>query len=81
MGPINRLTIDMLLQKAVIVRKAIEAGEYNSISEVICDDLRGWVWKPDAAGREGQELRAASGPVWRAGWAFRLKAFLPNCDT
>jgi antitoxin ParD1/3/4 len=59
MPTIEKLSIALPTEMAMIVRQAVEAGEYSSQSEVVRDALRDWTHKRYLRAQGLQELRKA----------------------
>lgn len=57
MPTVEKLSIALPPEMAAIVRRAVEAGEYSSNSEVIRDALRDWTHKRNVRGQVIAELR------------------------
>lgn len=58
MGQIDKRSITLSPELAAAVDKAVDAGEYASVSEVIRDALRLWKERRDLFGYTLEELRA-----------------------
>jgi antitoxin ParD1/3/4 len=58
MSTIERFTVTLTSEMAESVRRAVQAGEYASSSELIRDALRDWRHKRALQEQELQELRA-----------------------
>jgi antitoxin ParD1/3/4 len=59
MPTIEKLSIALPTEMAIVVRQAVEAGEYSSQSEVVRDALRDWTYKRNLRAQGLQELRRA----------------------
>ena len=57
MGQVEKLSIAVSSEMADELRAAVEAGEYNSVSEVIRDALRDWRVRRKFEALEVDELR------------------------
>ena len=63
MANVEKLSVALTPEMAEMVRRAVEAGEYASTSEVIREALRDWKLKRESREREIEELRR----LWREG--------------
>jgi antitoxin ParD1/3/4 len=68
MADLESVTIALPEPIAASVRAAVEAGEYNSTSEVLRDALRLWETRRELRARDVEELRRR----WDAGKASGL---------
>ena len=59
MAEVERMTIALTAEMADTVRKAVEAGDYASASEIVREALRDWSDKRLVRMKEIGELRAA----------------------
>ncbi|MFZ0743781.1 MAG: type II toxin-antitoxin system ParD family antitoxin [Terracidiphilus sp.] len=57
MPTVEKLSIALPLEMAAVVRRAVEAGEYASNSEVIRDALRDWTHKRNLREQSLTDLR------------------------
>lgn len=57
MPTVEKLSIALPTEMAVLVRQAVDAGEYSSNSEVIRDALREWTYKRKLREQGLQNLR------------------------
>jgi antitoxin ParD1/3/4 len=60
MPTIVKLSIALPVEMATLVRRAVDAGEYSSNSEVIRDALRDWTHKRNLREQSLSQLRNAS---------------------
>jgi antitoxin ParD1/3/4 len=58
MGDIERLTVALPTEMAVMVKLAVDSGDYASVSEVIRDALRAWKFRRSAQLIEEEEIRS-----------------------
>lgn len=59
MPTVEKLSIALPSEMATVVRRAVEAGEYSSNSEVIRDALRDWTHKRKLREQSLSDLRKA----------------------
>jgi antitoxin ParD1/3/4 len=57
MPTVEKLSIALPTEMAVLVRQAVDAGEYSSNSEVVRDALREWTYKRKLRAQGLQNLR------------------------
>lgn len=65
MPGVEKISIALTQDMALLVRQAVESGEYASNSEVIRDALRDWKLKRTLRDQQIEELRQ----LWREGIA------------
>jgi antitoxin ParD1/3/4 len=72
MAEIERLSIALPTPMADAVRRAVDAGEYASASEVVRDALRLWEWRRQLRERDLEVLRQRWDEGKHSGRAGRL---------
>jgi antitoxin ParD1/3/4 len=57
MGDIERMTVALPTEMAVLVKSAVDSGDYASVSEVFRDALRSWKYRRSMQFFEEEEIR------------------------
>ena len=63
MPAVEKISIALTKDMAVLVREAVDSGDYASASEVVRDALRNWKHKRALEGRQVAEVRR----LWQEG--------------
>jgi len=74
MPTVEKLSIALPIEMATLVRRAVDAGEYSSNSEVIRDALRDWTHKRNLREQSLSHLRKA----WQAAVADDSEGLDPD---
>jgi antitoxin ParD1/3/4 len=74
MPTIEKLSIALPKEMATLVRRAVDAGEYSSNSEVVREALRDWTHKRDLRERSVSNLRK----LWQEAVADDSKGLDPD---
>lgn len=63
MGKVEKISVALPAEMAALLDRAVESGEYASVSEVVRDALRDWKRRQELRSIEIDELRR----LWREG--------------
>lgn len=63
MGRVEKISVTIPPEMAELLDRAMESGDYGSVSDVVSEALRDWKWLQELRSSEREELRR----LWREG--------------